>query len=100
MKPLLEIEHLNKSFGGIKAVNSCSFIVPHGKIVGLIGPNGAGKTTVFNLVTGFLSSDSGKIKLDGVSLVGMSPDRIARMGISRTFQMIRLFPHMTVIDNM
>ncbi len=100
MKPLLEVEHLNKSFGGIKAVNSCSFVVPHGKIVGLIGPNGAGKTTVFNLITGFLGSDSGKIKLDGVSLMGMSPDRIARMGVSRTFQMIRLFPHMTVIDNM
>lgn len=100
MKPLLEIEHLNKSFGGIKAVNSCSFVVPHGKIVGLIGPNGAGKTTVFNLITGFLRPDSGKMKLDGVSLAGMKPDRIARMGVVRTFQMIRLFPHMTVIDNM
>ena len=97
---LLEVKQLTKSFGGLKAVNNCSFEVPKGKIVGLIGPNGAGKTTVFNLVTGFLTPDKGSVKLNGVDVAKMKPDRIARMGIARTFQMIRLFPNMTVIDNM
>lgn len=100
MTNILEVRKLNKSFGGLKAVKDCSFVVPQGKIVGLIGPNGAGKTTIFNLIMGFLKPDTGSIKLDKVQIAGMKPDRIGRMGVSRTFQIIRLFPNMTVIDNM
>ncbi|MDO8642611.1 MAG: ABC transporter ATP-binding protein [Candidatus Woesearchaeota archaeon] len=100
MRNILTVRHLSKDFGGIKAVDACSFSVPEGKIVGLIGPNGAGKTTVFNIITGFLTPTSGHVLLDGVAIGGSSPDSVARRGISRTFQSIRLFPNMTVIDNM
>lgn len=100
MRTLLEVRHLSKDFGGIKAVDACSFSVHEGKIVALIGPNGAGKTTVFNLITGFLKPDAGRIILDTSDVTSFAPDQIARMGISRTFQSIRLFPNMSVIDNM
>ncbi len=97
---ILEIRHLEKSFGVIAAVKDCDFTVERGMIVGLIGPNGAGKTTVFNLICGHLKPDGGVISLDGVSMAGLRPHQIAQMGIARTFQLIRLFPNMTVLENM
>lgn len=97
---LLEINGLNKSFGGIQAVDDCTFSVEEGCIVSLIGPNGAGKTTVFNLVTGLLTPDSGTIYFDGKKLNGMQPHQITRAGISRTFQITRDLQEMTVLENM
>jgi branched-chain amino acid transport system ATP-binding protein len=97
---MLEIKGLNKSFGGIQAVQDCSFQVDEGSIVSLIGPNGAGKTTVFNLVTGLLSIDSGEIWFDGRKLNGLQPHQITRMGLSRTFQITRDLQEMTVLENM
>jgi ABC-type branched-subunit amino acid transport system ATPase component len=83
---LLEINGLNKHFGGIQAVSDCSFSVDEGSITSLIGPNGAGKTTVFNLVTGLLSADSGEVFFMGKKITGLQPHEITRRGISRTFQ--------------
>ena len=97
---VLEVANLHKSFGGIKAVDGCDFSVERGKIVALIGPNGAGKTTVFNLITNFLNPDNGKIILEGEDITNLQPYKIAQSGISRTFQLIRLFPKMTVMENM
>jgi len=95
----LDLSDVNKSFGGIKAVIRVSFRVPSGSIFGLIGPNGAGKTTVFNLVTGVYRADEGSIRLDGVDIVAKKPAQIAAAGVARTFQNIRLFSQMSVIDN-
>lgn len=97
---LLEVTNLSISFGGIKAVNDCTFSVEEGKIVSLIGPNGAGKTTVFNLVTGLLKPDSGHITYRGKSLTRLQPHQITRLGISRTFQITRDLQEMTVLENM
>jgi neutral amino acid transport system ATP-binding protein len=97
---LLEIKGLNKSFGGIQAVEDCTFTVEAGAIASLIGPNGAGKTTVFNLVTGLLSGDSGEIWFDGKKLNGLQPHQITRLGISRTFQITRDLQELTVLENM
>jgi len=97
---MLEIKGLNKSFGGIHAVQDCSFQVEEGAIASLIGPNGAGKTTVFNLITGLLSIDSGEIWFDGKKLNGLQPHQITRMGLSRTFQITRDLQEMTVLENM
>ncbi len=96
----LEIKGLNKSFGGIQAVNDCSFSVEKGQIVSLIGPNGAGKTTVFNLVSGLLTPDSGDIYFGGRKINGLQPHQITRLGISRTFQITRDLQEMTVLENM
>lgn len=96
----LEIKGLNKSFGGIQAVNDCSFSVEKGQIVSLIGPNGAGKTTVFNLVSGLLTPDSGAIYFGGRKINGLQPHQITRLGISRTFQITRDLQEMTVLENM
>ena len=97
---MLEIKGLNKSFGGIQAVQDCSFQVEEGAIASLIGPNGAGKTTVFNLVTGLLSIDSGEVWFEGRKLNGLQPHQITRMGISRTFQITRDLQELTVLENM
>jgi neutral amino acid transport system ATP-binding protein len=97
---LLEISGLNKSFGGIRAVEDCTFSVEEGSIVSLIGPNGAGKTTVFNLVTGLLPLDSGSIYFDGRKINGLQPHKITHMGISRTFQITRDLLELTVLENM
>jgi len=97
---LLEINNLTKSFGGIQAVQNCTFDVEEGTITSLIGPNGAGKTTVFNLVTGLLSMNSGEIIFDGKKLNGLQPHQITRMGISRTFQITRDLQELTVLENM
>jgi neutral amino acid transport system ATP-binding protein len=100
MTALLEIKGLNKSFGGIQAVQDCTFTVEEGSIVSLIGPNGAGKTTVFNLVTGLLSIDSGQIVFGGKRINGLKPHQITRKGISRTFQITRDLQELTVLENM
>lgn len=97
---LLEINHLTKSFGGIHAVQDCTFEVKEGSITSLIGPNGAGKTTVFNLVTGLLSIDSGDVFFNSKKLNNLQPHQITRMGISRTFQITRDLQELTVLENM
>jgi neutral amino acid transport system ATP-binding protein len=97
---LLEINGLNKHFGGIQAVSDCSFSVDEGSITSLIGPNGAGKTTVFNLVTGLLSADSGEVFFMGKKITGLQPHEITRRGISRTFQITRDLQELTVLENM
>lgn len=100
MENVLEFRGINQSFGGIKALSDVSFDLARGSITGAIGPNGAGKTTIFNVITGAYRPDSGSVKLNGQELLGLAPYRIARAGISRTFQNIRLFPSMTVWDHM
>lgn len=100
MNNLLEVKNLHKSFGGVNAVDGCSFEIDQGKIVALIGPNGSGKTTVFNLISGILNSDSGKIILHNEDLTEFSVEQRARMGISRMFQQSRLFKNMAVKENL
>ena len=96
---LLEIANITKTFGGLKAISDVTFSLEKGRIVSIIGPNGAGKTTFFNTLTGIYQPDSGTINFNGKSLIGLRPDQIAACGIARTFQNIRLFPDMTVIEN-
>ena len=96
---MFEIRGLTKHFGGIRAVDGVDLRLAEGELVGLIGPNGSGKTTVFNLVTGIYRPDAGSITLEGKSLVGLSPHQINRLGIARTFQNVRLFRNLTVMDN-
>jgi branched-chain amino acid transport system ATP-binding protein len=96
---ILSIRDLSVNFGGVQAVKNVSITLQPGELVGLIGPNGAGKTTVFNLITNSIRPTSGEIILNGKSIVGKSPDKICRMGISRTFQNIRLFPQMSAYEN-
>ena len=96
---LLEIANMTKTFGGLKAISDITFSLEKGRIVSIIGPNGAGKTTFFNTLTGIYKPDGGTIKFNGKSLVGLRPDQIAARGIARTFQNIRLFPDMTVLEN-
>jgi branched-chain amino acid transport system ATP-binding protein len=97
--PILEMRDVSKQFGGLVAVSSVNFAIEVGELVGLIGPNGAGKTTIFNLLTGVYRQSSGTILFRGESIAGKKPHEIAQRGISRTFQNIRLFPQMTVLDN-
>ncbi len=96
----LALRSVSKSFGGLRAVSDVTFEVPERSIFGLIGPNGAGKTTVFNLITGVYQFDGGTITLGGLSLAGLKPSEIARAGIARTFQNIRLFSQLTVLENL
>jgi branched-chain amino acid transport system ATP-binding protein len=96
---LLEIATLSKTFGGVRAVDEVDFHADEGEIVGVIGPNGAGKTTLFNVVTGFYERDAGDMRFAGQSLVGLKPNQITKLGIARTFQTIRLFPNLTVLEN-
>jgi branched-chain amino acid transport system ATP-binding protein len=97
--PLLELNDVSKRFGGLAAVQEVSLQIWPQEIISIIGPNGAGKTTVFNLITGIYRPTSGDISLDGKSLVGLKPDQIVVRGITRTFQNIRLFNNMTVLEN-
>jgi branched-chain amino acid transport system ATP-binding protein len=97
--PLLEVTKLNRRFGGLHAVNDVSFTVTAGMIKGLIGPNGAGKTTLFNLISGMLRSDSGTILFNDQPIQHLAPHKIAACGIFRTFQNIKLFAKMTVLEN-
>lgn len=96
---LLEVNGLSISFGGLKAVQDVSFNVPQGKIVSVIGPNGAGKTTIFNMLTGFYLPDRGSIRLDGMEMVGKKSYEFISCGIARTFQNIRLYAQMSVLEN-
>lgn len=97
--PILDIEDISIAFGGLKAVSDFSLGLPEGSLTGLIGPNGAGKTTVFNLLTGVYRTQTGSMRLGGRALNGMRPHQIAEAGMARTFQNIRLFPELSVIDN-
>ena len=96
---ILDVRGVTKAFGGVVALNTVDLVVPRGGIIGLIGPNGAGKTTFFNVVTGLVRPDEGQIVFAGASLVGLRPNAIVARGIARTFQSIRLFAHMSVLDN-
>ena len=96
----LQVKDLKKHFGGIKAVDGCSFDLPKGKISGLIGPNGSGKTTIFNLMTGVLEADSGEVVYRGENIVNLRPYQVFNKGISRTFQITRIYREMTVFENM
>ena len=96
---LLEVKNLTKNFGGLTAVGDVSMELNEGELVGLIGPNGAGKTTLFNLLTGVYEPSEGTVTLDGIVLNGKAPYKIASLGLSRTFQNIRLFKDMTVLEN-
>src|SRR5512139_1326374 len=97
--PLLQIERVTKRFGGLTALSEVSFSVARGEIYGLIGPNGAGKTTLFNVLTGLYRHDEGHFRLEGRALVDATPDRIAALGIARTFQNIRLFANLSALEN-
>jgi neutral amino acid transport system ATP-binding protein len=97
---LLQIDNLCKRFGGVVAVDDCSLAVAAGSITGLIGPNGSGKTTVFNLVTGFIPKDTGSVTFKSKPIDGLGPDRIYALGIGRTFQLARIFPRLTALENM
>jgi len=97
--PLLEVEGLTKRFGGLTANEDVSFTLREGEIMGLIGPNGAGKTTVFNSLAGFFPPTSGTIRLDGALVGGLPPEAIAARGVARTFQIVRIFRSMTVLEN-
>ena len=96
---LLELEDVTKVFGGLVAVNDLSFTVEEGSVVGLIGPNGAGKTTVFNCITGNYAPERGTIRFAGRNITGLAPHRIVELGIARTFQSIRLFGRLPVVEN-
>ena len=99
MNSVLEFQDVSVQFGGVKAVQNISFQLAPGEFVGLIGPNGAGKTTIFNLITHSVLPTSGNILLNGDNITGKRPDQINHLGVSRTFQNIRLFPNMSVFDN-
>ncbi len=99
-KLLLEVKDLSKAFGGIQAVRNVSIGIEQNSISSIIGPNGAGKTTLFNLLTGIYKPDTGEINFDGKSLIGLRPDQVNAAGVARTFQSIRLFSNMTVLENL
>jgi branched-chain amino acid transport system ATP-binding protein len=99
MSALLEARGVSKSFGGVQALAEVSFSIAPGEIYGLIGPNGAGKTTLFNVLTGLYPADRGAFVFAGASLAGFTPDRVARAGIARTFQNIRLFANLSALEN-
>ena len=97
---LLEVDHLSKRFGGVVAVDDCSLSIPAGSITGLIGPNGSGKTTIFNLITGFIAKDQGRVTFKSKTIDGLGPDRVYERGIGRTFQLARIFPRLTALENL
>ncbi len=97
--PALEVRNLTRRFSGLLAVNSVSFSVPKGAIVGLIGPNGAGKTTCFNMIAGRLPPTVGTVHLEGIDITGKGPEQICAAGLARTFQVVRPLPDMSVLDN-
>jgi len=97
--PLLEVKNMSHDFGGLRAVSDYNLLIEPGQVRGLIGPNGAGKTTVFNLLTGVYRPTEGEILLEGKSIVVLQPYQIASMGLGRTFQELRLWRHMTVLEH-
>ena len=96
---ILEVHGISRRFGGLQALSDVSFSVPQGQIVGLIGPNGAGKTTFFSTLVGLIRPDNGSIRLDGESVVGLKPHKVARLGMTKTFQNFALFGESSVLDN-
>jgi len=96
---LLEVENISKTFGGLMAVNRVSFVLNQGEIVGLIGPNGSGKTTLFNLITGIFKPDTGRIRFNDEDITGISPYRICKSGIARTFQLVKPFNRLSPLEN-
>ncbi|MEK9938866.1 MAG: ABC transporter ATP-binding protein [Ilumatobacter sp.] len=100
MSTLLEVENITLRFGGVTAINDVSFSVEDHELFAIIGPNGAGKTSIFNTISQVYHPQEGDIRFEGSSIMGTRPDRVAEMGIARTFQNIELFPQMTVIDNL
>jgi len=97
---ILEVSDVTKRFGGVTAVNRCSLSLTPGKIYGLIGPNGSGKTTLFNCITGLERRDQGEVRFKGARIDGLKPYQVARRGIGRTFQIIRIFPELTALENL
>ena len=97
---LLEAQDVCKAFGGIQALSTCSISVEQGTITGLIGPNGSGKTTLFNVMTGYERVDSGQVRFSGRTITNAAPDKVFRLGMGRTFQLTRVFPRLTVLENM
>jgi len=100
MNPVLEVRDLAKVFGGISAVNGVSFEVHEGEILGLIGPNGSGKSTLFNCILGQLAPSAGQVRIDGSEITGMRPCQLNRLGVGRTFQLLQVFPQLTVRENL
>ena len=100
MSPILQVRDLRKSFGGIVAVDGVSFAVDEGEILGIIGPNGSGKSTLFNCILGQLAPSGGDVQLDGRPVTGMRPCDLNRLGVSRTFQLLQIFPQLTVRENL
>jgi branched-chain amino acid transport system ATP-binding protein len=95
---LLEVDNVSKRFGGLLALNGVSFAVERGEILGIIGPNGAGKTTLFGVISGFIRPSTGDVRFDGKGIVGVSPDRLTRRGLIRSFQIVQTFADMTALD--
>ena len=100
MVALLEVEGVNKRYGGIQALDGCHLVVGRGEIAGLIGPNGSGKTTLFNVITGYAKVRQGTVRLDGKDITNLLPDRIFNRGVGRTFQLTRVFGRLTAMENM
>ena len=96
----LIVDKVSRHFGGLQALQNVSFSLNEGELVGLIGPNGSGKTTMINIINGYYTPNSGTISLDGVRLDGLNPNQVARQGVTRMFQAVRVFPRMTVLENM
>jgi neutral amino acid transport system ATP-binding protein len=97
---LLEVQAVSKAFGGIQALSTCSISIEQGRITGLIGPNGSGKTTLFNVITGYEKVEVGTVRFNGQTITNSTPDRVFGLGIGRTFQLTRVFPRLTVLENM
>jgi neutral amino acid transport system ATP-binding protein len=100
MTVLLRTDGVHKSFGGVRALDTCSIEVGEGTVTGLIGPNGSGKTTLFNVITGYEKADSGEVYLADRRITNLAPDKVFALGIGRTFQLTRIFPSLTVMENM
>jgi neutral amino acid transport system ATP-binding protein len=100
MSILLEAKNVSKAYGGIHALDGCSIAVEQGTIAGLIGPNGSGKTTLFNVITGYERVDSGEVRFDDALITNQTPEKVFQLGIGRTFQLARIFPRLTVMENM
>ncbi len=100
MSALLRTEGITKSFGGVRALNDCAIEVEEGSVTGLIGPNGSGKTTLFNVITGYAKADAGAVYLGGRPITNKAPGKVFNAGIGRTFQLTRIFPTLTVLENM
>ena len=100
MSALLEVDGISKAFGGVQALSACELTVAEGSITGLIGPNGSGKTTLFNVITGYERVRDGEVRFKGTPITNATPDRVFKLGIGRTFQLTRIFPRLTVMENM